>query len=449
MSARKLAECGTITVFEDRENPTGRTIDLNVLVLRAAKPQGRAALFLLAGGPGQGATDLAELALGPFAAVRELRDVVLVDQRGTGKSNRLDCPNHSDTDPRTAFGVLFDPKTVAVCRQEALQHADPRQYGTLQVVADLEEVRERLGYRRVVLWGGSGGTRTALVWLREHPDRVEAVAIDGVTPTYFRAPSGYARGSQDALDRVFADCEAQEPCKAAYPDLRGDFARLLHGFDAGPIRTFVTQENGAKVAVDMHRDDFGYAVRGILYNAPAIAGLPRMIHAAASSHDVSAFAELYWKRDVGIRRAVAMGVHFAVFGTEDVPFIDRAMIPKLTDGTFLGTYLIDQYTAACEAWGNRGTLPEHYHDPVRSNVPVLLLSGYYDPSTPPHVAAEVATHLSNSRHVVVRNESHGAGFGCAQQLVVDFLKSGSLAGLGPACESAGPIEFAVPETAPE
>ena len=150
-------------------------------------------------------------------------------------------------------------------------------------------------------------------------------------------------------------------------------------------------------------------------------------------------------RDVGIRPFLAEGVHLSVFATEDVPFIDREAIPTLTEGTFLGTYLIDQYTKACEVWGGRGALPADFHDPVVSDVPVLLLSGYYDPSTPPQLAAEVASHLSNSRHVVVRNEAHGAGFDCARQLVVDFLRKGSLQGLGPACEDVGPIVFDVPE----
>jgi len=276
------ADCGTITVLEDRSSPGGRTIDLNVVVLRAENPQGRAPVFLLAGGPGQGATDLAGIAFGPYAAVRESRDFVLVDQRGTGESNRLDCLNRSDTDPREAFGGLFDSKHVAACRDAALRHADLRMYGTLHVVMDLDEVREQLGYERVVLWGGSGGTRTALVWLREHPDHVEAVALDGVVPTYLRAPSGYARGCQDALDRVFADCDSQAACKNAYPDLRADFDQLLRSFDAGPVETFVTKQDGVRVAVAMHRGDFGYAVRGVLYRSGAIARLPKLIHAAAS-----------------------------------------------------------------------------------------------------------------------------------------------------------------------
>jgi pimeloyl-ACP methyl ester carboxylesterase len=194
------AECGTITVLEDRSKLNGRKISLNVLILRAESPDGSAPLFLLAGGPGQGATDLAGLAFGPYAGVRKSRDVVLVDQRGTGASNRLDCPNDSDADPQAAFGGLFDPEQIAACAETASQHADLRLYGTSHVVADLDEVRDQLGYERVVLWGGSGGTRTALVWLRDHPDRVEAIAIDGVTSTYFRAPSGYAPTSSSSCD---------------------------------------------------------------------------------------------------------------------------------------------------------------------------------------------------------------------------------------------------------
>jgi len=141
-----------------------------------------------------------------------------------------------------------------------------------------------------------------------------------------------------------------------------------------------------------------------------------------------------------------MGLHLSVFGTEDLPYIDPRMARRMTEGTFLGTYLIDQYQAACKAWDGRGRLPAGFHDPVRSSVPVLLLSGYYDPSTPPPVAAEVASTLSNSRHIVVRNEGHGAGFGCARDVVVAFLITGSLDGLGPACEGVGPIEFEVPTT---
>lgn len=438
------AFCGHVTVLEDRAHPDGRTIDLNVMVLRAEQPEDKAPVFLLAGGPGQGATDLAGVALVPYAEVRKTRDFVLVDQRGTGKSNRLDCINHSDTKPEAIFGQLFDPKQIAVCAKEASGHARLDLYGTLQVVADLDEVRAQLGYDKVVLWGGSGGTRTALVWMREHPEYIEAAVLDGVVPTDFRAPSGYARSSQDALDRVFADCEAQPDCQAAFPRLRQEFATLLERFDKGPIETTVRLESGEEVRVQMHRGDLGYALRGILYNSAQIPGLPAMLHAAATTGDLSPLAERHWLRDVALRPVVAMGVHFSVFGTEDVPYINPKDIPALTQGTFLGRYLIDQYVAACKAWGGRGVLPENFFAPVRSDIPVLLLSGWYDPSTPPRTAEAVAAHLPNSRHIVVRNEAHISGFGCARQLVVDFLIQGSLEGLGPVCEDAGPIRFETP-----
>jgi pimeloyl-ACP methyl ester carboxylesterase len=193
----------------------------------------------------------------------------------------------------------------------------------------------------------------------------------------------------------------------------------------------------------MHRGDFGYAVRGVLYRARSSVELPRLIHQAAVSGDVSEFAQLYWQRQVGLRPFVAMGVHFAVVCTEDMPFIDEKTLPELTEGTFLGSYLLEQYGGACEEWV-QGELPEDYLEPVTADIPVLLISGYYDPSTPSYFADEVSEHLPNSRHLVVRDEGHGAEFGCARQLAIDFLESGSLEGLGPACEEAGPIVFAVP-----
>lgn len=437
------AVCGTISVREDRSKAGGRKIDLRVVLLKAASPGEKAPLFMLAGGPGQAATDLAAIALGPYAAVRETRDVVLVDQRGTGGSNRLDCSNGSDKDPRKAFGTLWDPVEIAACRGAAAAHADVRLYATEQVVADLEDVRATLGYDRVILWGGSGGTRTAQAWLRAAPARIEAVVLDGVVAMDMRAPSTYARSSQDALERVFADCDAQAACKVAYPDLRTDFSNLLGLFDKGPVLATVTTREKARVTVNMHRGDFAYAVRGILYNARGIVRFPGMIHAAAKTGDLSAFAQAHWERDAVVRTTLAVGVHLAVFCTEDVPFIDRAAVTQLTRDTFIGSYLIDQYTHACEAWDGRGARPAGFEDHVRGTAPVLLVSGYYDPSTPPSMAESVAKGFANSRHIVVRNQAHGAGFGCARAAVEKFLVTASLEGVGPVCEEAGPIDFAI------
>ncbi len=435
------AECGHVTVFEDRAAGKGRQIELDVVVLRATGGTSAEPVFLLAGGPGQAATDLvgASMFLGQ---VRRVRDIVLVDQRGTGDSNPLMCPTRIKTDPASAFGGLWDPEAIGRCRKSLAKDADPTLYTTDHVVDDLDEVRRRLGYDKVLLWGGSGGTRTALVYMRRHPDRVVAAALDGVAPTDFRAPSGYARGCQDALDKVFADCAAQASCARAFPKLEADFAKVLGLFDKGPVATTVDLPDRDPVRIRMHRGDFTYAVRGILYNSLKIAGLPRMIHRAAETGDVSAFARAYWHRSADILPELAVGVHLSVFCAEDVPFLDDLDLDPLTRDTFVGDYLLDQYRAACDAWPAE-PVDRSYLQPVRSEIPVLMFSGYYDPSTPASTADAVAAHLPNSRHVVARNESHGAGFGCGLELLVDFLDRGSLEGLGPACENAGPIVFQV------
>ena len=332
---------------------------------------------------------------------------------------------------------------MAACLEEFSSRADVELYTTPHVIADLEEVREHLGYERVVLWGGSGGTRTALVWMRRHPDRVATALIDGIAPTSLRAPSGMARAAHDALTHVFEDCAAQPACRDAYPSLDDDFRKVLWIFESGPVATKITHDDGSAVPVAMTRGDFAYALRGWLYRAQRLPGLPGVIHEMARTGDVSPLAQALWLRDTHLRPAVSFGVLFAVYCAEDMPFIDDRDIPRLTDGTFVGTYLIEQYGGICEIW-DAGKVSRDYLLPTTADVPTLIFSGYYDPSTPPALGDEVHRHLPNSRHVVVRDQAHGAGFGCGRQASIDFLTSGSLEGLGPICEDAMPIQFTTP-----
>jgi pimeloyl-ACP methyl ester carboxylesterase len=293
-----------------------------------------------------------------------------------------------------------------------------------------------------MLWGGSGGTRTALVWMRRHPDRVVGAVLDGVVPTDFKAPSTMARGCQDTLDAVFDECRLQQDCHAAYPELEADFIKLLSLFEEGPVATHILNRQDTKVPVEMDRGDFTYALRSISYRSRSLVKLPALIHQAAASGDLHPFAQAYWQRQVGVRPYVAMGVHFGVYCSEDLPFIADSEVAGFTEGTYVGRYLYDQYNGACDVWG---AIPvaETFLLPVESETPVLIISGYYDPSTPISMGEQVAAYLLNSRHVKVRNESHGAGFGCARPAVIQFLNRGSLEGLGPICEDAGPIHYEV------
>ena len=436
------ALCGTMAVLEDPSDPDGRMIDLNIVVLPATGAETREPLFLLAGGPGQGATELVELALGPFTPVRETRDMVLVDQRGTGKSNKIDCPVDASETPQDVFGNLFAPDHVRKCLTEIRQHADPTLYTTNHVVDDLDAVREKLGYDKALLWGGSGGTRTALVWMRRHPESITGALLDGLVPTDFRAPSTMARGCQDTLEKVFAECREQASCHAAFPELEAEFKQLMELFDDGPVGTFIVNPQGEQVPVEMYRGDFVYAVRGIIYRSRSLAKLPSLIHQAATSGDIQPFAQMFWQRQVGLRPYVAMGVHFGVYCSEDLPFITDDEVAEFTDDTFVGRYLYDQYSGACKAW-EATAVDKTFLDPVQSDVPVLVISGYYDPSTPASMGDAVAAHLPNSRHIVARNESHGAEFGCARSAAVQFLTTGALKDLGPVCEGVGPVVYEV------
>ena len=442
-------ECDTISVFEDRNAGAGREIDVHFMVLRATGDDPEPVpVVLLAGGPGQGSTQLTGLALGPFAPIREKRDILMMDQRGTGRSNPLDCsPEGAEEDPQVVFGNLFFPELVESCRERLEKVADLGLYTTSLAADDLDEIRQLLGYEQLMLWGGSYGTRLSMEYMRRHPERVVAAALDGLAAFDLKAPLYYARDSQRALDGVFEGCGRVAACSAAFPDLEGSFDRLLGRFADGPIEIELElDEEGRKATVRMSRGDFGYAVRGLLYSTQRITELPGVIHRAAESGDLSAFADAYYRRAVGLGPAVEEGLHFSVFCAEDIAFIPDREVAAATRGTFLGDYLVSQYRGACEGW-RQGEVEPGYHLPITSDTPVLIFSGGLDPTVPPEWATAAARHLSNHLHVIVPYAGHGANFdACDGALVLQFLETASLEGLDASCVEQRDPAFVVDAT---
>lgn len=423
--------CGTITVFEDRAARQGRTIDIAFLVARADTPGAREALFVFAGGPGEGSTDLAGAAFGWLQPLRATLDIVFVDQRGTGQSHPLQCSSAGDSDPAAVFGHVFDPAVVARCREVLSRDADLTKYTTDDAIADVDDVRAALGYERVSLYGGSYGTRMAQAYMRRFPSRVRSAVIDGVVPFDNAIPLTYAASAQQSVERVWAACQADAGCERAHPHLSADFERLLRRLDAGPVPTTLSAA-GRPVTVAMHRGDFGYAVRGLLYNANAVSRLPDMISRAASTGDFREFADYYWSRDATMDRAIAFGTHLTVFCAEDVPFPTEADITAATSGTFLGRYLFDEYRGACLEWP-RGRITGDARTPVTAPIPTLLLSGAFDPVTPPAFAERVARSLPLSLSITSPTASHGAALGCPRAAVLYVLGRGTLKGVPEVC----------------
>jgi pimeloyl-ACP methyl ester carboxylesterase len=442
------ARCGRLEVFEDRQARTGRKIGLKLAVLPAlgASPLAEP-LFALAGGPGESSTASAPIFAQILEGVRRERDIVLVDLRGTGGSNALHCPlPGNDDDPQSYLGDLFPVDSIRDCAQRL--DAAPAHYTTADAAADLEEVRAALGYERIHLYGVSYGSRVVLVYLRDHPGRVRSAVLHGVVPTDMRVPLHYAEDAQRSLDLLLGECEADAGCRAAYPGLREKLAAVEKRLAAAPAEAEIEDPKTKKrVRLRITSDLFREEIRWRLY-AEGENVVPSYIQ-RASEGDFSALARSILRQ----RRAIAAGVLslgtlLSVTCTEDVPFFSAEEAKLLAAGSFLGTSRVDQQVRACSVWP-RGKLPEGYAEPVRSDVPVLLISGERDPVTPPRWGEQVARHLPRSRHVVFRRGTHSVRSPCVRQVLAGFVARGTAEGLDTSCaEQTAPVAFALPAAPP-
>lgn len=428
------AQCGTLRVPEDRARPTGRQIDLRIALVPAlARTPDPDPLFLLAGGPGQGATEAFGPLLGAFERLHRSRDLVMVDQRGTGSSHALRCDLNDPSAPlaeRLKTDALSE-QTFRKCL--AAYDADPRFYTTSIAMQDLDEVRKALGYDQIDLWGGSYGTRAALIYLREHGDRVRAAVLDGVAPGALKLPVTFAQDAQRSMDLLFQHCAAEKSCSAAFPNLQNDFTNLLAELSKHPARAHVQDPlTGAPADVSITRDAFAAGLRGILYQQD-FASLAPLIVAHAGQGDFAPFIAATAGLDQGFAHTMSFGMMFSVICSEDLPGTTPEEIEQASKGTFLGPRLALDFLRICSFWP-RGAVPENFRAPVQSQKPVLLLSGELDPATPPRWAEIARETLPNSLHLVVPGVGHGAtAEGCVPQLIEKFIKNASVQGIDASC----------------
>lgn len=435
--------CGTLEVPEDWGSSQGRRIALRVMVLKATGSAPAAEpVFVLTGGPGQSALDDAADFAGALARTRQRRDLVLVDQRGTGRSNPLRC----DSD-ESAEGEPLLRKMARDCLEHLRGSADVRFYTTPYAAEDLEAVRRALGAERIDLDGGSYGTRLALVYMRRHPERVRSAVLRGISPPDFRNPLPFPRAGQDALDRLLATCAADAKCQHAFPDVREEFQRVLAGLEKAPVDVVLNPDNGAAPrTLHMTRDRFARLVHLVLFVPNLANHLPSLIHGAGQGN-LEPFARLAIAFEEALRDRIYYGMQLAVVCPEDIARITPEDIARETPGTFLGDQLIRDYQLICSEWP-RAPLPEDYWELTTLSVPALLLSGDQDPATPPRFGEEVARHLPSSRHIIRPGATHIQRTECVERVVSDFIAAGSATGLDAQC-LAEPYrwEFFVPEEA--
>ena len=413
--------CGTVRVFESGAWFGHRTIPVRVIVVEAqASRPSPDPVLLLVGGPGQAATELIASFTPQIAWLRSDRDVVLIDQRGTGQESGLHCSPPSL--PADLMGRIFDPGRLAACRDALRQRADLTRYTTADAAGDYIRILRSLKYSRVNAWGTSYGTRLSLEIARQAPDLVRALVLDAVVPTFFTWPESAATDLDAGLNALLADCESDPPCADAFPQLRHEidvaFSRLRSVPATASIRDPAT---GAVAQVSFGPTDLAYSVRGLLYGDAR--QLPWLFRLAADG-DYDAFAQAYVARARALDRQIARGVHLGVYCAEDLPFVDRSRAIAAASRSTIGTYLLDQYAAACDVWPH-APIAIGFRNAVSSSVPALLLSGGHDPVTPSRLADEVSRTMPNSRALIWRYGGHASdglvSGSCRMQIIRDFI----------------------------
>jgi pimeloyl-ACP methyl ester carboxylesterase len=426
------ASCGNLQVYENRAAGTGRRISLNIVALPsfAGEPEADP-LFFLAGGPGQAAAQMAAQVREIFRPVLRHRDIILVDQRGTGKSHPLACRSESNT-----LQELTEPDRDALGRLKKCldgYDADVRFYTTTIAMDDLDDVRAYLGYDRINLYGGSYGTRAALVYVRQHGERVRSMVLDGVAPTDMRIPMFAARDAQRALDKLLTDCDADSACRSMHPGLAGRVRTLLQRLTARPARVEVMHpRTGIRETVTLE----ARVVAGVLFAAlysPLTSSLVPSLIARAEQDDFQNLLALAYAGESDDNMSV--GMQLSVLCSEDAQRLTEEDVNRESSGTVFGLHLLRGQLKACEIWP-RGDVDPSYFNPVRSLVPALVLSGDLDPVTPPDWGQSVTKYLTNSRHITVPATGHGVvGTPCGQELISDFIERGTAADLDVSCVS--------------
>ncbi len=416
------ARCGTMLRPENPADPGSPDIEISVAVVPALDLKPEPDPFVpLAGGPGGSAIEFYSTYSAAFEPVRRHRDILLVDQRGTGSSSRMDC----DVDEDIIEGRYSEEQVLRVTQDclAALPH-DPRFFTTSVAVSDLEAVREALGYDTLNLYGVSYGSRVAQHFTKRYPGSTRSIVLDGVVPPQLVLGPEIATEAQKALDEIFARCAADSACGARFPDLAQGFRRLRNDLEIQPVTVEIPDPvTGHLETLDFGLSELAGAVRMLAYNANSISILPLLVHTAATGNlePLAAQARMIAAQ---MSDALALGMHNAVMCSEDAPFYDSEAIDRdAVEASYIGIVQLDAIEAMCSVWP-AGPVDADFRAPLATDIPVLLLSGEADPITPPEYAELAMVDLKDAQHLTMQKQGHGqAAVGCTPRLIGLFVES--------------------------
>ncbi|NID17415.1 alpha/beta hydrolase [Luteibacter yeojuensis] len=430
------AWCTAFEVPEDRAHPEGRKISLRLAIVRSsAQVPAEDMVAFIAGGPGQSAAESYPAIAPALSPLLSHRNLLLLDQRGTGASNPLSC---RDDEPGAPGGVEdesgFDAEAVRketlACLDRLSKHADVRFYTTTDAVADLEDARRALGSPRLDLVGVSYGTRVAQQYAMHHPEGLRTLVLDGIAPNSLVLGEDFAVNLDTALKAQFALCHADAACRKRYSDPYQTLYQLRDALRANPHKvSFRDPQNYASVQRVLSEYSLATVVRMFAYSPETAALLPLSIDAAAHG-DVGPLLGQAKLLTGDLGDTMDGGMQYSVICSEDADLLRSR--PEDKD-TILGDTMIEAFRTACSVWPH-GARPADFRQPLKSDVPALLMSGEFDPVTPPRYGEEVLKGLPNGRHFVLKGQGHNVvARGCMPRLLDHFIDKADAKGLDAGC----------------
>lgn len=421
------AQCARLDVPEDPATPDGRRIPLNIAWLPAGDKGSKAPdpVFFLAGGPGQAATEYAVDVDAALREVRKHRDIVLIDQRGTGRLSPLMCRDANGAELALPADEEVDAAAVADyaarCAKALEGKTDPRFYTTTQAIGDLDAVRAALGVQQINLVGVSYGTRVAQQYAARFPTHTRSIVLDGVLPNELVVGSEFARTFERALELQSAHCQSLPGCRERYPrDLRTQLRGLKERLEAAPVQVDFRDPATAQRRRDTLTVDTVVGLTHMFSYMPQMMSLMPVVIDEADRGEYAPLMALAQLATRNMDGRMSRAMQWSVICAEDA---DRYTPDPADADTVLGAETGPAFFAACKAWPH-GTRPAGFDKPLHSNVPALLLSGEIDPVTPPAYGERVLKGLPNGRHFVLRGQGHNVGAtGCLPKLVGQFVES--------------------------
>ena len=439
------ASCAKWEQPMDPENPQAQSLELFVAKLKSNSTDPKLdPLLIINGGPGGSSVDLfTELAsLKLFRKILNKRDILVMDQRGTGRSSALRCAELSDSQ------LQIDNEDVQVLAKKCLAtlNFDPKYFSTAAAIQDIEALRTQTGYDKLNIYGVSYGTRVAVEYARQYPNAVRSLILDGVVPPTLSLGPDVAINSQRALDTLFDECAESPECGKAFPDLRNHFLQLSDYLRNNPIETKTRDpRSGEVVDMTLQYEHLALVVRMSLYNPELRSLLPFLLYRSAVAKDFTGIAANALQLEEQIGESISNGMHNSVVCTEDVPFYtDQDDLIITSKQTYMGDEFYQGLIDICSIWP-RGLSSQSMKEHFVSDIPSLLLSGEFDPVTPPHYANLLAENLENKLHIVGQGQGHGLiTRGCIPNIISDFVESPDPENLDTECtKHIRPVPFFV------